>query len=231
MSEIQVGSSRPGAADPDEHVGAGQPGPQVAADLPRVGARRQLRLGRRQRVVVGGEAALAVPDDDVGGAAGEEQGHDRRAGSAGTGHDDPGVGQALLHHPQRVGERGGDDDRRTVLVVVEDRDVQALPEPALDLEAARRRDVLQVDAAEAGRDHLDGAHDLVGVLAGQADRPGVDVGEPLEQRGLALHHRQRRTRSDVAEPQHRRAVGDHRDRVALDRQLGTRRRGCGRAPG
>ena len=62
-------------------------------------------------------------------------------------------------------------------------------------------------------------HDLVGVLGGQADRPGVDVGEPLEERGLALHHRQRGTRADVAEPEDGRAVGDHRDRVALDRQL------------
>ena len=45
-------------------------------------------------------------------------------------------------------------------------------------------------------------HDLVGVLAGQADRPGVDVGEPLEQRRLALHHRQRGARADVAEAEH-----------------------------
>ena len=89
---------------------------------------------------------------------------------------------------------------------------------ALDLEAARGGDVLEVDAAEAGRDHLDGADDLVGVLGGQADRPGVDVGEPLEQRGLALHHRQRGAGADVAEAQHGRSVGDDRDRVALDRQ-------------
>ena len=34
---------------------------------------------------------------------------------------------------------------------------------------------------------------------GQADRPGVDVGEALEQRGLALHHRHRGAGTDVAE--------------------------------
>ncbi len=91
-------------------------------------------------------------------------------------------------------------------------------QPALDLEAARRRDVLEVDAAEPGRDHLDGLHDLVGVLGRQADRPGVDVGEPLEQRRLALHHRQRRARADVAQAEHGRAVGDDGDGVALDRE-------------
>ena len=132
--------------------------------------------------------------------------------------DDAHRGQLLLDHAQGVGQRREHDDRGAVLVVVEDRDVQALAQPLLDLEAARGRDVLEVDAPEPGRDHLDRLDDLVGVLAGQADRPGVDVGEPLEQRGLALHHRQRRPGSDVAEPQHRRAVGDHGDAVALDRQ-------------
>jgi hypothetical protein len=59
-------------------------------------------------------------------------------------------------------------------------------------------------------------HDLVGVLRVEADRPGVDAGEPLEQRRLALHHRQRRRGPEVAEPEYGGAVRDHRDRVALD---------------
>ena len=42
----------------------------------------------------------------------------------------------------------------------------------------------------------------------------VDVGELLEQAGLALHHRLAGERADVAQPQHRGAVGDHRDQVA-----------------
>ncbi len=125
---------------------------------------------------------------------------------------------SLLDHPQRVEERGQHDDRRTVLVVVEDRDVQLLAQPGLDLEAARRGDVLQVDAGEPGRDRLDHLDDLLGVLGVQAERPGVDAGEPLEQRGLALHHRQRGLRADVAEAEHGGAVGDDRDAVALDRQ-------------
>ena len=69
-----------------------------------------------------------------------------------------------------------------------------------------------------GRQDLHGADDLLGVLGGEADREGVDPGEPLEQRRLALHHRQRRRGPDVAEPEHGRTVGDDSDRVALDRQ-------------
>ena len=70
----------------------------------------------------------------------------------------------------------------------------------------------------AGRDRPHDRDDLVGVLGVQHDRPGVDAAEPLEQRGLALHDRHRGGRADVAQAEHRRAVGDHGDRVALDRQ-------------
>jgi hypothetical protein len=81
------------------------------------------------------------------------------------------------------------------------------------------RDVLQVEPAEGGGDRFDRRHDLVGILGVKADLEGVDAGELLEQHRLALHHRHRRTRSDVAQPQHRRPVGHDRDRVALDRVL------------
>ena len=124
----------------------------------------------------------------------------------------------LADHPQRVQQRRQHDDRGAVLVVVEDRDVERLLQPPLDLEAARRRDVLEVDAAERRRDALDDPHDLVDVGRVQAQREGVDAGELLEQHRLALHHRHRRLRADVAEPEHGGAVGDDRDRVALDRQ-------------
>ena len=49
---------------------------------------------------------------------------------------------------------------------------------------------------------------------GQASTPA----KLLEQRRLALHHRHRGGRADVAEPEHRRAVGDDGDGVALDGQ-------------
>ena len=160
--------------------------------------------------------AVDVGDHHVLGAGLDQQPDDRRAGGTRTRHHDPDVVELLVDHAQRVGQRREHDDRGAVLVVVEDRDVEQLAQPRLDLEAARRRDVLEVDAGEHRRDQLHGAHDLVGVLGVQADRPGVDAGEPLEQRGLALHHRQRGLRPDVAEPEHGRAVGDDRDGVALD---------------
>ena len=125
---------------------------------------------------------------------------------------------ALADDLERVQQRRQHDHRGAVLVVVEDRDVERLLQAPLDLEAARRRDVLEVDAAERRRDALDDAHDLVDVGGVQAQRERVDAGELLEEHRLALHHRHRGLGADVAEAEHGGAVGDDRDRVALDRQ-------------
>ena len=82
---------------------------------------------------------------------------------------------ALADDPQRVQQRRQHDDRGAVLVVVEDRDVERLLQPPLDLEAARRGDVLEVDAAERRRDLLDELDDLVDVGGVDAQREGVDA--------------------------------------------------------
>ncbi len=117
-------------------------------------------------------------------------------------------------------------DGGAVLVVVEDRDGQTLLEALLDLEAARGRDVLEVDATEGRRQPHHRLDDLVGVGGVEADRDRVDPAELLEQHRLALHHRHRRGRADVAEAEHGGAVGDdgdgvgHPGVVAHQRRLG-----------
>ena len=124
----------------------------------------------------------------------------------------------FLDDLERVDQRGQDDHRRPVLIVVEDRDVELLLQAVLDLEAARRRDILQVDPAEHGRHGLDEQHDLVDVLGGEAEREGVDVGQLLEEEGLAFHDRQGRPGPDVAEAEHRGPIGDDGHTVLLDRE-------------
>ncbi len=49
-----------------------------------------------------------------------------------------------------------------MLVVVEDRDVEELLEPVLDLEAGGRGDVFEVDASEDGGDAHHRLDDLLG---------------------------------------------------------------------
>jgi hypothetical protein len=113
-----------------------------------------------------------------------------------------------------VEQRGAGDDRGAVLVVVEHRDLHALLQALLDVEALRRLDVLQVHAAQRGLQRADDVDQPVGVFLGQLDVEHVDAGELLEQAPLAFHHRLGRQRADVAQPQHRGAVGHHADQVA-----------------
>ena len=129
----------------------------------------------------------------------------------------------LADQGQAVEDRRADHDRRAVLVVVEHRDVHALAQLGFDVEALGRLDVLQVDAAESGFHRGDHVDQLVRVALGELDVEDVDAGEFLEQAGLALHHRLGRQRADVAEAEHRRAVGHHADQVAAGSQF--RRRG------
>ena len=107
---------------------------------------------------------------------------------------------------QRVGRGGADDDRGAVLVVVEDGDVHPLAAEPLDDEAVGGLDVLEVDRAEGRLERADDGGELLGVALVHLDVEAVDVGELLEEDGLALHHRLRRQRADVAEAQDRGAV-------------------------
>src|SRR5665811_509589 len=137
---------------------------------------------------------------------------------AGPALHDPDLAQVLADYPQGVAQRSKHHDRGAVLVVVEDREVEFGAQPGLDLETTRGRDVLEVDAREDGRDCLDSRHNLVDILGVEADGEGVDAAEPLEQGSLALHDGHGGQRADIAQTQHRAAIGHHRDRVALDGQ-------------
>ena len=134
------------ARDADEHVGAAQDVVGHAALAAGVRARGERRALGVEAGAPRVERALDVADDHVLHAVGEDDLRARDAGGAGADDHDLDLAGVLAHHAQRVDQRGEDDDRRAVLVVVEDRDVELGAQPALDLEAARRRDVLEVDA-------------------------------------------------------------------------------------
>ena len=71
---------------------------------------------------------------------------DRRRASAGS--DDFDILFFLADDLESVGQAGQGDDRRAVLIIVENRNIGALLELSLDLEAAGSCNILQVDAAE-----------------------------------------------------------------------------------
>jgi hypothetical protein len=114
-------------------------------------------------------------------------------------------------------------DGGAVLVVVEDRDLHALAQLLLDVEALGRLDVFEVHAAERGLERGDDVDELVGVAFGEFDVEHVDAGELLEEAALAFHHRLAGERADVAEAEHRRAVGDDADEVGARGVFGRER--------
>jgi hypothetical protein len=143
-----------------------------------------------------------------------ETGQRRRTGAAGDQLD---LRQLLADHLQAVEDRRRHDDCGAMLVIVEHRDLHALAQPALDVEALRRLDVLEVDAAEGGLEGCDDFDQRVEVLLADLDVEHVDAGELLEQHALAFHHRLGHQRADVAQTQHGRAVGDDTDQVGARR--------------
>ena len=115
---------------------------------------------------------------------------------------------------QGVEETRCGNDGGAMLIIVKDRDAHAFPQLRLHIEALRRLDVLKVDAAKGRLQRSDDAHQLVRIVLGDLQIEDVDAGELLEQATFALHHRLAGQRADIAEPEHRCAVGDHGDQVA-----------------
>jgi hypothetical protein len=150
------------------------------------------------------------------------RGHDdlrtRNTRSADAVHDHFDLADLLADDLERVYQRRQDDDRRAVLIVVKDGDVEFFLQSFFDLKTTRRGDVFKIDPAERRRDCFHSAHDLVGVFQVQTDRKRVYAAEFLEQHRLAFHYRQGGCWSNVAETQDRGAVGDDGDGVLFDRQ-------------
>ena len=98
-----------------------------------------------------------------------------------------------------------------MLIVMKDRNIAFFLQPALDFKTARRGDILQINPAEAAGDQFYRTHQLVGILAFDAQRNRVYVGKSFKQRTLSLHDRHSCFGADIAQPQHCRAIGDDCD--------------------
>ncbi len=102
-----------------------------------------------------------------------------------------------------------------MLIIVKYRDIHAALAFLLDVKTFRRADVLEIDPAESRRQRADDPDETIGVDFVDLDIKGVDVGKPLEQDGLAFHDRLGGEGADIAEPKHRRTVGNDADQVSL----------------
>ena len=98
---------------------------------------------------------------------------------------------------------------------MENRDVQILAERLLDQETVRRPDIFQIDAAERRAEVADAIDERIDVFGVDQNVDAVDVGEALEQYGLAFHDRLRRHGAEISHAENRRAIGHNGHEVAF----------------
>src|SRR5690606_18646818 len=99
---------------------------------------------------------------------------------------------------QCIDQAGGGDDRGAVLIVVEDGNVHELAQAALDDEAVRRLDVLEIDATEGGTEIAHAVDEGVDILGIDLEVDRIDISEALKQDGLAFHYGLGGERAEIA---------------------------------
>ena len=112
------------------------------------------------------------------------------------------------------------NDRRAVLVIVEDRDVHLLAQALLHDKALGGLDVLQIDRAEGGLHGFDHLDERLGLRHIQLDIDDVHIRINFEEQPLALHHRLGRPGADIPESQHGGAIADDSHEIAASGVLG-----------
>ncbi len=131
------------------------------------------------------EYSARINDDDVGHPVEHTELRDRRASSAGADDNETNISGVLFYYFERIDDAGEDDDGGPVLVIMHDGYRKLALEAVFDFEAAGGRDIFEVDTAEARRERLDDANNLLGILRGEYERDAVYVGKRFENKRLA----------------------------------------------
>ena len=124
------------------------------------------------------------------------------------------VMNVLAHQFECVEQRRAGDNGGPVLVIVEHGDLHRRLQLLLDVEALRRLDVFQVDAAEGRFQQLANPDHFVGIGALHFQVKDVHISEAFEEDALALHDWFAGQRSDVSQAQDRGPIGNYRHQVA-----------------
>ncbi len=197
-----------------QHPGSGQPQEDIGA-VDYLIERPQIRLLGKDRLPFVHQRLAAFIDDafNVGNPdvfplrpQRDEHVEAGKRSRARTGRHNLGFLDLLAGKVQTVANRGADDDRRAMLIVVKDRDLHTFPELRFNHEAFGCLDVFQVDTAKGRLQNRNRIDEFFNVGLGHLDIEDVDAGELLEENRLAFHHRLGCQRTDVAETEHCRAV-------------------------
>ena len=115
---------------------------------------------------------------------------------------------------QRIDETCSANNRRTVLVIMENRNIHQLAQLAFNDKAIGRFNVFQINAAKAGAHKFHRIDNFLRVFRVQFEVDTVNIGKTFEQNRLALHHRFGGQRAQIAQAQNGCAIGNHGDHIA-----------------
>ena len=119
------------------------------------------------------------------------------------------------------------NDRCTVLIIMEYRNIHDFAQALLNDETFWRLDVFKVNAAKRCAKEAYAIDKLVNVFGRNFKVDAVNIGKAFEQNSLAFHHRLGRQRAKVTKTKNGGAVGNHRNDVALGGIIICRRRVLG----
>ena len=120
---------------------------------------------------------------------------------------------------ERVDDACQNDDGGAVLVIMKDWNIESSLEALFNLKAARRTDILEVDAAVSGCKPSDSFDNLLSILCVKADGHCIHAAKFLEEHCLSLHDRHCGVGADIAKSEHRTSVRHDGYGVCLHRVL------------
>src|SRR5699024_6585073 len=151
---------------------------------------------------------------DVGGTGLSQHVNGSDTCGTSTGDDNLQAGQVAAEQLQGIAQCREDDHGSTVLIIVHNRDIEALNETTFDLKAAWCGDIFQVDSAEGWCQASDRINEFINVLGIEHDGDGLQASKGAKQLRFAFHHGQGRLWADIAQSQNGGAIRDDRDGIA-----------------
>ena len=123
-----------------------------------------------------------------------------------TRHNHFAIPDILADDFQGIQNSCSDDDSRTMLIIVENRNIHSFPQFSFNIEAFRRADVFKIDTTES---RFQGSNDIAQFFRIQFvdfQIENVDVGKFFEKNALTFHNRFGGLCSDIAKAQDGSAV-------------------------
>src|SRR5690606_4896714 len=107
------------------------------------------------------------------------------------------------------------NDRRTVLIIMKNRNIALFNQNPLDFKALRRLDILQVNSPKGVSDSGYSVNKSLRTFRIHFNVKNIHAGKPLEQNPFALHNRFAGQGPQVAQTKNGGAIRDHRNQVAF----------------